>query len=131
KNIQVFSGISDEMLGEMAIRFEELKVYSEEVLIRNGDTMTNLFLVLSGQIGIYGQEKCLEVLDRGAYVGQLAILAPHESKITMIAHEDSELLTLNAVAFLDFANEYVEVGLNIITILCECIQGSRKIMKTF
>lgn len=103
KNSPVFIGINENELREMLSCFNaRIKTYKEgEIIIHQGDIITNIYLILEGNINIEKDTYC----GRRIIVSQLGInnnialsfVASHdiESSIDAVSASESKLLILN------------------------------------
>jgi NTE family protein len=102
-DIPLFASLDESTRLELAGQLEPVHVTAGEVLFREGDPGTGLFLVVSGRLRLSvateGAERVLYDLGRGAIIGEMAALADRPRAATVQAVRDSELLLLRVSSF--------------------------------
>ncbi len=84
-----------------------------EVLSYEGDAAETLFVLQSGKLGIFKNNKLIsEITKHGTIVGELALILNEERSATIIALEDSGVLELKVTPE-DLIIKYPEVTLQI------------------
>jgi len=87
----------------MAGQATEKTMKPGEVLFKQGDTGTEMFLIRSGKVKITrsagGQEKTLAVLKEGDFFGEMAVIDGSPRSANAIAAEEAKLLTIDREAF--------------------------------
>ncbi len=98
-----------------------------EVLFRKGEPGDRLFVVLVGRISISvasdaGKEVVLNVLGRGAVLGEIALLDGRERTADATASEDSYLLIIDRADFIPFLARHPEVAARLLAVVCERVR---------
>ena len=116
-SVQLFSQVPQEQLLELAGIARELEVRKGEVVIREGEQETTMYVVAEGslQVDIPG----VPPFHRGAVVGEMATLANQPRTATVRAREDSLLLVLDRAPLFELMAEHMSVVEGVIKMLCE------------
>ncbi|MBO9638510.1 MAG: cyclic nucleotide-binding domain-containing protein, partial [Siphonobacter aquaeclarae] len=78
----------------------------------------SLFVVFSGEVGIYDNDVLLAEMGKGELFGELALLDAEPRSATVTALSDATLFRLNQDDFYDLMEERPEVLRNIMRVLC-------------
>jgi CRP/FNR family cyclic AMP-dependent transcriptional regulator len=118
-SIPLFYGLDPETR-EVVKRHSALRsVRRNTVVIQKGDESGVLYVVISGRLKVsvadeQGKEVILNTLGPGDYFGELAILGDTPRTATVVSLEDSNLLTLSRMAFLELVREQPDIALAVI-----------------
>ena len=110
-------------------------VYSKDVMMQRwpknhllfaeSEPGQNLYIIQQGAVKITkitnNQEAVLEILKKGAFLGEMAILEDKPRGATAEIYEDSTLLAVNQENFTNLINEQPDMVISLITILAERI----------
>jgi CRP/FNR family cyclic AMP-dependent transcriptional regulator len=106
KKIPLFSSLPQEDQENLASLVRRKAVRKGELLFRQGDEGTALYIILQGRIKISVSRRTdtvtLAILGRGEFLGEMALLDDLPRSADAIALEDSQLYTLNRKDFLSF-----------------------------
>ncbi len=102
----LFAGASAEAFDALAARGNVREFARGDVMMRQGDDGKALYILLSGVarvsiVAANGREITLDYLERGAVVGEIAVLDGGERTATVAAHEDVRALWLDRGALRD------------------------------
>ncbi|HKK48659.1 MAG TPA: cyclic nucleotide-binding and patatin-like phospholipase domain-containing protein, partial [Alkalispirochaeta sp.] len=131
RTVELFSSLSDNALGELAPHLQWFTLPRGEVLLRQGDTGDQLYVVVSGrlQFDISDREGAVVrtgMIHRKDVVGELSILTEEARSATVTAVRDSGLLTLTARTVNRLMNRYPQVILGITRILALRLQAQSR-----
>ncbi len=102
-DIPFFASLDETTRLELAGQLEPVHVTAGDVIFREGDPGTGLYLVLSGRLRVLvaadGAERMLYDVGRGAILGEMATLTDRPRAATVQAVRDSDLLLLRASSF--------------------------------
>ena len=102
-DIPFFASLDETTRLELAGQLEPVHVTAGEVIFREGDPGTGLYLVVSGRlrvlVGADGAERMLYDVGRGAILGEMAALTDRPRAATVQAVRDSDLLLLRVSSF--------------------------------
>ncbi|OIN57635.1 hypothetical protein BLX24_18840 [Arsenicibacter rosenii] len=122
KNNALFAGTPDNVLSSVVPIMKEVTLGEGEEIVRKGELGTCMFIIYSGQVGIYDGPKELAVLERGNFFGELALLDTEPRSATALAHTPVTLFRIDQDDFFDLMTEREEVLRNMIRVLCQRIR---------
>lgn len=119
KNTMIFSGLSEEVLAELAQKASIRKVGKNDILMRKGEPGDSLFLIHNGWVKIVtvdskGDELIINKCGPGETIGEMALLDRGPRSATVIALEDTEVLELKQDVFENILDQRPDVSLSII-----------------
>ena len=94
-----------------------------EVVIREGDSALNLFLIASGRARVEQHGKALHGLGPGEFFGELGILQEHPRTATVVAEDGLSCVLLPAWEFRSLLKEHPEMALPMLDVLIARIHG--------
>jgi predicted acylesterase/phospholipase RssA/CRP-like cAMP-binding protein len=101
--IPFFASLDETTRLDLAGQLEAVHVAAGDVIFREGDPGTGLFLVVSGRLRVSvaadGGERMLYDVGRGAIIGEMAALTDRPRSATVQAVRDSDLLLLRVSSF--------------------------------
>lgn len=126
---EIFHGLPDTALGEVATTLEWLHVGAGETLFRQGDLGDAMYVVCTGRVRITvrddtGRETVIREAGRGENVGELALLTGERRSGTARAVRDSCLVRLPRGAFDLLAARHPDVALAMMRVLATWVQRS-------
>ena len=83
RQMPIFSSFTDDQLGDLKLRGNEIVLQTGDVLFREGDAAQGLFVILEGEVEIVkrvgGQAVVLANVPAGSFVGEISLLTglPH------------------------------------------------------
>nr|WP_293843974.1 cyclic nucleotide-binding domain-containing protein [uncultured Arsenicibacter sp.] len=122
KNNALFAGTPDNVLSSVVPIMKEVTFNEGEDIVRKGEPGTCMFIIYSGQVGIYDEHKELAVLERGNFFGELALLDTEPRSATAVAHTPVTLFRIDQDDIFDLMTEREEVLRNMIRVLCQRIR---------
>jgi NTE family protein len=102
RSVEMFAGLSESTLADMAGRASSVRVRAGDWLFREGDEADGVYVVVSGRVEVVvegDEQQVLRTLGPAAVVGELALLARSTRSASIRARRDSELLKLTRDAF--------------------------------
>ncbi len=127
---KLFKGLSDDELKRVANIITRTELDTGAIIIREGDTGVELFLLEDGTVEVYktltivtskhdfgSKERSFIRLtaDDHCYFGELALFGKGERSATVKAVTKCQLLVIVAEDFLKLCNEYPRIGYIIVT----------------
>ena len=100
KAVPLFAGLNKKQLQLIAKSADEITVASGTVLVDQGQTGREAFLVLEGSVGIKRNGRKVATLGPGAIVGELALLDHGPRTATAVCESDATLLVVDRRNFL-------------------------------
>ncbi len=106
RKIPLFSPLAETDLERLASLLRRKILRKGEVLFRQGDEGTALYIILQGRIKISVSRRMdtvtLAILGEGEFLGEMALLDDMPRSADAVALEDSQLYALNRKDFLSF-----------------------------
>jgi CRP-like cAMP-binding protein/predicted MFS family arabinose efflux permease len=104
-SLDLFAGASRSVLEGLAADAEEMRVPARTIVIREGDTADNLYVLAEGSLTVRAKgdrqtAKQLPTVNAPAYVGELGLIHKVPRTATVRAREDSTLLRIDGEQFL-------------------------------
>jgi CRP/FNR family transcriptional regulator, cyclic AMP receptor protein len=97
------------------IDFQELP--AGQVLFREGDRATFMYVLISGTVEIIVHNKVVETAGPGAIVGEMAIIDHSARSATVIAKTDSKLFPIERERFNFLVQKKPEFALHVMRVL--------------
>ncbi len=112
--IEFFAGISEQALLELAGLMKEQVLKKNTVVINQGDSSRNLFVICSGRLKVFatneeGDQTIFTFLGPDDFFGELSLLDDAPRSASVITLEDTIALSLNYQSFSEFINNHPEV----------------------
>jgi len=95
----MFGACTDKELAQLAKLAEELTVTSGEVLLTEGKTGHEFYILVSGKAEVTRNGSAVAVLGPGDYFGELALLDPQPRTATVTMRSDGEILEISQREF--------------------------------
>jgi CRP-like cAMP-binding protein len=104
KRIPLFTGLDDEFLERMAIRFKTEEAELGNNLVIEGDDRHKFFIIAHGQVevlskGLHGEELRIALLSEGEYFGEDDFVTDKPSNVTIRTITPGVFLTLSGKEF--------------------------------
>jgi CRP/FNR family cyclic AMP-dependent transcriptional regulator len=94
-----------------------------DVVVKEGDSSLNLFLVAAGHARIEHDGKVLRTIGPGDFFGELGILQEHPRTATVIAEEGLTCVLLPAWEFRSLLKEHPEMAVPMLDVLIARLHG--------
>lgn len=131
KKVPLFSKIEDKEL-EKITEISHLKKYrKEEDIFSEGEVGDALYILVSGVVKIFrtssdGRIKTLALLQRGDFLGEMAILDREIRSANVRAVEDAEMLVINKRDFEASLTSNPQIAFRIMETLCARLRDADK-----
>lgn len=100
KSVPLFAGLNKKQLQLIAKSADEITLASGTVLVDQGQTGREAFLVLDGKVGIKRNGRKVATLGPGSIVGELALLDHGPRTATAVCETDCTVLVVDRRNFL-------------------------------
>jgi NTE family protein len=131
RNVEVFSGLSESMLEELAGLAEGVSLARGETLFSEGEEADAVYVVRVGHLEVLQRDgdalAPINTLTRGAVLGELALLSDSTRSATVRALRDTELLRIDRPGFDALLRTEPELTLSLARVLSAQLQASRAI----
>ena len=130
--IALFESLTAEDLDTLTLRLEEVVYEEGDVIFRQGDEGSSLFIIEEGAVEIgYGEgtgRVVLATLFNGQYFGELSLFDGSPRSATATALKHSELIRLDRDDLVDFVNKNPAAALRIIAEMGERLRQTNELM---
>ncbi len=130
--IALFESLTSEDLDTLTLQLEEVIFEEGDVIFRQGDEGSSLFIIEEGAVEIgYGEGKgrvVLATLFNGQYFGELSLFDGSPRSATATALKHSELIRLDRADLVDFVNKKPAAALRIIAEMGERLRQTNELM---
>jgi len=131
-NIPLFESLTPEDLDALSRRLEQVEYPEGEVIFRQGDEGSSLFIIEDGAVEIsYGEGRgkvTLTTLFTGQYFGELSLFDGSPRSATATSHKQSRLIRLDRADLVDFVNKNPSAALRIIAEMSERLRQTNELM---
>lgn len=97
--VTLFSACTDKELDRLARHAEIVDFQAGDVLMSEGDTGHEFYVVIDGEVGVTSGGETLAKLGAGSYVGEQALLDPGPRTATVTALRDTQTVLLSSREF--------------------------------
>ena len=87
---------------------------ADRTLIQEGSSNNLLYIILSGEVAVYRNQKLVKTLSRGNHFGEMALLNSMPRTATVISTRESSLLVIERERFVGLINDDPDVGMKAI-----------------
>jgi uncharacterized membrane protein len=130
--IPIFESLTEEDLAALSNRLEQIDYAVGDVIFRQGDEGSSLFIIEDGGVEIsYGEGKAkvsLASLFTGQYFGELSLFDGAPRSATATAAKTSRLIRLDRDDLVDFVNKNPAAALRIIAEMSERLRQTNELM---
>src|SRR5438132_4410405 len=131
-HIPLFESLTPEDLDKLSKRLEEADYAEGDVIFRQGDEGSSLFIIDEGGVEIsYGEGRGrvhLATLFNGQYFGELSLFDGAPRSATATASKRSRLIRLDRDDLVDFVNKNPSAALRIIAEMSERLRQTNELM---
>ena len=126
KRIRIFKGLRPEEVSDILHQGKVVYFQQGQTIFHEGMLGSNLFIVLSGQIGIYTKGNIIARCKVGDAFGEMAVLNRTPRCATAGALSDTTLFTLDETQINSILKKHIAVRLllNVIHVLSERLEGA-------
>ncbi len=122
----MFSELGRRELIEVERILEPLSKKAGEMIFAQGDPGDGLYIVVSGSVSIFQEEKDethlkLTEIKAGAFFGELSLLSDGVRTASAVAAEDAELVVLKRLDLLQLAETRPRIGVKIVVQLSQIV----------
>lgn len=120
--VSFFSSLEGSEIDDLLATTTKKKLEARETLFRRGDPGNRLYGILSGSLkvtttGVDAKDVMFNVMGPGEVLGEIALLDGEERSASVVAIEDTELLTLDRRALIPFLESHPRAAIELATVL--------------
>ena len=108
--IPLFSGFDRRRLERLGMLADEVDVPADKVLMRQGETGTDMMVLVRGEVAVERDGKRINTLGPGDFFGEIALVDGGPRTATVTASEPSTLLVITHRDFHSRMDEFPEVA---------------------
>ena len=123
-NVRLFSTCNKRELARIASLVDEVEAPKGKVLVRQGDTGEECFVIAEGRAKATMRGRGSAVLRPGSFFGEMALLDQGPRSATVTAETDMHLLVLGSRQFSALINEVPTVAVRIMQGLAERLRAA-------
>lgn len=123
-NVRLFSTCNRRELARIASLVDEIDAPEGKVLVRQGDTGQECFVIAEGKAKATIRGKGSAVLGPGSFFGEMSLLDQGPRSATVTAETDMHLLVLGSREFSALINEVPVVAVRIMRGLAERLRAA-------
>jgi CRP/FNR family transcriptional regulator, cyclic AMP receptor protein len=123
-NVRLFSPCNKRELARIAALVDEVEAPKGKVLVRQGDTGHECFVVVEGKAKATIRGKGTAVLGPGSFFGEMSLLDRGPRSATVTAETDMRLLVLGSREFSALVNEVPSVAVRMMRGLAERLRSA-------
>jgi uncharacterized membrane protein len=131
-HIPLFESLTEEDLQSLSNRLEPMVVGEGDVIFRQGDEGSSMFIIEEGAVEIsYGEGRgrvMLTALFNGQYFGELSLFDGAPRSATATAAKPSRIIRLDRKDLVDFVNKNPPAALRIIAEMSERLRQTNELM---
>ena len=131
-NVPLFESLTDDDVDALAARLDTIDYSPDEVIFRQGDEGSSLFVIEDGAVEIsYGEGKAkiiLATLFTGQYFGELSLFDGAPRSATATALKPSRVIRLDREGLVEFVNGSPAAALRIIGEMSERLRQTNELM---
>ena len=134
RGILLLSGLDLDQLTQLQAHAVVKQHLRGEIILHEGDCLpAQLFAVLSGRIEVKktastGKETILRTVRPGELIAPPGLIGKFAASATIVAEQDSQILTIERTALLEMIQKNPEFALQIIAVLTEIIQNLHQVV---
>ena len=126
QQLQLFKGVNLSSISEQLSACSVRSIEAGEILIARGQTNTNLYLLLSGNLRIYldTMGENLIVLEPGSGVGEVSIIDKLPTTAHVVAQTRCQLLVISEEVLWSMVSSSHDVAINMLSLLASRLRDS-------
>lgn len=119
RSVPLFSKLSNHDLDRIAAVATELSFDAGKVLLREGSTALEMFVVLEGELEVTRDGEHVASLGPGDFAGELALLAHSPRTSTVTATTPASILHIEGRAFAPLLEDAPRIALKMLPVVAE------------
>ena len=128
KTMDIFYETPEDALADIVSVLEEEGVKAGEMVIRQGDRGSSMYMIIQGRVRIHHGEKTVAYLGGREIFGEIALLDTEIRTASVTAVEDTRLFRFDQEGFYRVMSDRVEVVRMMIRILCQRLRVRQEIV---
>jgi CRP-like cAMP-binding protein len=135
RSVPLFVGLSDSEIALLARSSRRVQYPKKSVVFQEGDAGDSLLVILDGRVkvvllGDQGQEMIVSILERPAYLGEVALLDGAPRSATVMTLEKTEFLQIARAPFLALVSDHPAIALKVMCHLARMLRDATDQIRT-
>ena len=130
KGVSIFQKVDGEGLRYLAEKAEEKIVEAGSLIFRENEMGEEMYIVKSGKIEVFkeinGEKKSMAILGQKDFFGEMAILEEAPRSASVMAVEDSALISIDKESFRQAIFEYPDIALEVLKCLSQRLREANE-----
>ncbi len=128
RKVPILSALKQEHLDMLAKLATTRNFKKGEIIIKQGDPGTGLFVVLNGTVAVTTKNRpglpdnMLNNLGKGDFFGEMSLIDGYPRSATVTATSETEAVELNRWVFLDVLRREPNIAVSMLPVLCKRIR---------
>jgi CRP-like cAMP-binding protein len=128
RKVQILAALKPDQLELLAKQVTTRTYRKGDVIIKQGDPGTGLFIILNGSVQVTAKtrpglpEVKLNVLGKGDFVGEMSLIDGYPRSATVTALYDTDVVELNRWVFLDALRREPNIAVAMLPVLSRRIR---------
>ena len=123
KSTEIFDGVDDEALAELAAGMAEHQLGRGETVMSQGERGRTIYVIVAGKVVVIRDGRRITELSSGDVVGELAAFDPAPRSATVVALEPTHLLELDNYQVESMMMHNVDMLRAVTRMLCRRLRG--------
>ncbi|MBX0290481.1 cyclic nucleotide-binding domain-containing protein [Hymenobacter sp. HSC-4F20] len=130
RRTSLFAQTPENVLSSIVPIMKEVVFPDQHAIFAKGDLGVSLFIIYTGEVGIFTGDHQLATCREGDFFGELALLDAEPRSASAVAHGPIVAFRLDQEDFYDVMEECPEVLQNILRVLCQRLRQQNEELKT-
>ncbi|OGX91824.1 Crp/Fnr family transcriptional regulator [Hymenobacter coccineus] len=128
KGTALFAQTPENILATIEPIMREMTFAPGQEIFAKGSLGTSLFIVCTGEVGIFDGPRPLATFHQGDFFGELALLDAEARSASAVAQGPVAAFRIDQEDFYDVMEECAEVGRNVLRVLCQRLRRQNEKM---
>lgn len=126
QSIDIFSGIPETMLLELAHQLKPVRYDSGTSVIKKGDHGDSMFVIAAGNVKIHDGDHTVATMETGNFFGEFSLLDEAPRSMSVTTTDATTLLPITRQHFFKLLQQQPEVAKNIISALTRRLRSQNE-----
>ena len=127
RDIGVFANVPERYLADVAALAEEEEVPAGQLIIREGDVGSAMYVIASGRVRVWKAGRVIAEIGEHDVFGELSILDPEPRSASVEALVDTHLFKLTHAQVDDLMASNMEIVRGFLRMLCRRLRGEAEV----
>ena len=118
KSVEIFSGIAEQQLLDLASMLEERSFAPGQAIFRQGEEGDSMYIIARGQVRIHIGEHELRIMGEHEVFGEMAALDPAPRSASVTALEETQTFRITGANIVELIDQHPPVARAIIRVQC-------------